>query len=455
VPDDRVAVGDDAVNRQLAVLVVLLELLREARQARTVEALRFVFVNRLRRLINYRQAVFLTLGPAGRARVGAVSNVALPEKDAPFVRWLEAAARSVAQTPEGRKPHLVTAADVPPHLRTDFTEWGPPQALWVPLPGFDEAVPAALWLTRDGDWNDGELVLIDQIAEGFGSAWWALARPRRKRGVRLRRWLTTLAVMAAIGGVLALPVPRSTLAPAEVSARDPLIVAAPLEGAIDRFMVQPNAPVTAGQPLFSFEPTVLRSRSEVARKALTAAEAEHLTAAQGAFGDQQAKARLAQLKAQVELKRAELAFALDLLDRVTVKAERSGIAVFTDANDWLGKPVSVGERIMTLADPDQTEIEIHVAVADALDLEEGAAVRLFLNVDPLHPINAKVRHASYEPGMTATGVLAYRVLATLDPDGPKPRIGLRGTAKIEGETVPLALHLFRRPLAAARQTLGL
>ena len=30
----------------------------------------------------------------------------------------------------------------------------------------------------------------------------------------------------------------------------------------------------------------------------------------------------------------------DLLDRVTVKAERAGIAVFTDVNDWLGKPVA-------------------------------------------------------------------------------------------------------------------
>ena len=36
-----------------------------------------------------------------------------------------------------------------------------------------------------------------------------------------------------------------------------------------------------------------------------------------------------------------------------------------------------------------------------------------------------------------------------------PRIGLRGTAKVYAKRVPLAVYLFRRPLAALRKTLGL
>ena len=52
-----------------------------------------------------------------------------------------------------------------------------------------------------------------------------------------------------------------------------------------------------------------------------------------------------------------------------------------------------------------------------------------------------------------------RVKAALEPAGTPgqapPRIGLRGTAKILGDRVPLALYLFRRPLALLRQSLGI
>ena len=34
------------------------------------------------------------------------------------------------------------------------------------------------------------------------------------------------------------------------------------------------------------------------------------------------------------------------------------------------------------------------------------------------------------------------------------RIGLRGTARIEGDEVPLFLYLFRRPIAVLRQAVG-
>ena len=454
MPDDVKSVRMETAN-PLNGLLLLLNLQQEARQAPNPEALRFFLVNQTRRMIAYQQAVFLTVAPSGKARLEAVSNIAVPERDAPFTRWLEAAASAIAAGAEARNLHVVSPTEVPPALTRDWGQWGPSQALWVPLQGPDGAVTAALWLARDDVWTDGELVLLGQLSGGYGHAWWALTHAGRRSGARARKGVWALAVVAALAGVLAIPVPQSTLAPAEVAPRDPLIVSAPLEGVIERFHVQPNEPVGAGQPLFTFEATVLKSRLEVARKALASAEAELLTASQGAFADPQSKARIAQLKTQVELRRAEMDFARDLMDRVTVKAERTGIAVFTDANDWLGKPVAVGERILTLADPQAAEVDIHVPVNDAIVLEEGAKVSLYLNVDPLRPLLATVAHASYEPGLTQGGVLAFRVRADLAPDQPTPRIGLRGTAKIQGERVPLAFYLFRRPLAAVRQTVGL
>ncbi|WP_448191406.1 efflux RND transporter periplasmic adaptor subunit [Azospirillum sp. sgz301742] len=440
----------------LTSLLMLLELQRQAWRFAAVPELRYHIVNQTRRLIAYRQAAFLTL-PDGRPALEAVSNIAVLDPNAPFARWLEDAVRAVASGPDARTIHAVDPTAQAPALRAAWAEWGPAQVLWCPLSGPDGVPRAGLWLSRDEPWTEGDIHLLQPLTEGYGHAWWALAGKRtRPRG--LRRSMLRLLALGLIGGVLALPVPMSTLAPAEIRASDPVIVAAPLDGVIERFRVQPNETVTTGQPLFHFDTTVLRSRHEVAAKGLTQAEAELLSASQAAFADPQTKARVAQLRAQVELRRAELSLARDLLDRATVRAERAGIAVFTDVNDWLGKPVAVGERVLTLADPQAPEIDIQVPVGDALVLEEGSTVELFLNVDPLRPLRARLIHASYEAGLSASGVLSYRVKAALEPaqdsGQPPPRIGLRGTAKILGERVPLALYLFRRPLALLRQTIG-
>lgn len=453
MPDD--AGSARPTSQPMNGLILLLNLQQEARQAPDEKALRFLMVNHTRRLVAYQQAFLMVLDAGGKARMEAAANIAVPERDAPLSRWLEAAATAIAAGPEAKRPHNVTAQEMPAALMADWGQWGAGHTLWLPLHGPDGVVAAGLWLTREQPWNEGELTLLANLAGAYGHAWWALNRTKRQTG----RWVLNsrrmLMIGAAILAILVVPVRQSTLAPGEISPRDPLIVAAPLEGVIRRFHVQPNDAVTEGQPLFSFEDMVLKSRLEVARKSLTSAEAEWLTASQGAFGDPQSKARVAQLKAQVDLRKAELDYAADLMDRVTVKAERAGIAVFTNSNDWLGRPVTVGERIMTLADADQAEIDVQVPVSDALVLETGAAVSLFLNVDPLNPVRGHIVHASYEPGLTPGGVLAYRVRAELDPDQPMPRIGMRGTARIQGDRVPLAFYLFRRPLAAIRQAVGL
>ena len=147
-------------------------------------------------------------------------------------------------------------------------------------------------------------------------------------------------------------------------------------------------------------------------------------------------------------------FAAKLLERVTVTAERAGIAVFADASDWIGRPVVTGERILQIADPARVETRIALPVHDAVALAPGARVKLFLDDDPLAPLAARLTTAGYESELTAAGILSYRLTAALPPGPPPPRIGLQGVARIAGSPVPLGLFLFRRPLTAFRQWLG-
>jgi len=266
-------------------------------------------------------------------------------------------------------------------------------------------------------------------------------------------------VLSAIAALF-LPVTQSVLAPAEIVAADPLVITAPMDGVIEEIEVAPNAVVSTGTPLFRLNDAAVRSRYELAGKALEVARAEHRKAEQLAFNNPDSQAALAVLRAQIALKSSELAYAGDLLARSRVTAPAPGVVLFGDANDWRGRPVATGERVMILADPARVEVDIHLAVDDAIPVPAAASVRLFLNTAPLSPLPATVIRASYDAEPAAQGVLAFRLKARLDsvfganPGAVLPRIGLKGTAKLYGEETLLFLHLFRKPLAWLRRTGG-
>lgn len=457
-PADKSPRGAGQGAGDLGAFTTFMQLERRARQSETLDSLKFLMVNETRRLVEYRQAV-LVLGEGGGARVAAVSSVAEVDRNAPFVRWMLAFYREAVRRDGAAQTHPLDKGALSDRVAGEWQEWSAAHALWVPLVDRDGHPIGALILFRDARWSEAETVMVDRIAECFAHAWDARARGGiavRRHGWRRRLVrLLVLAILLAAVALMFLPVPQTALAPAEIVPRDPIVMAAPMDGVIAEFAVDPNQSVEAGAPLFRLEDTDLRAEQAVAARTLDVARAELRRATQQAFGDPESSAEVAVLKARVAVRAAELAHAEERLERIVVRADSAGLAVFTDPNDWIGRPVRTGERVLVIADPARAEIRIDLPVADAIALDPGAAVELYLDVDPLEPLTAAVDHASYEAAPTPAGVLAYRVIATLATDGTPPRIGLHGTAKIEGRPVPLAFYLLRRPIAAARQFLGL
>lgn len=298
---------------------------------------------------------------------------------------------------------------------------------------------------------------LAQLGQSWGYCWEMLAGRARKP--LAARWLGRTPrrlLWLALLGVLCLPVRQTALAPAEVIALDAEAVAAPLDGVMKAIHVRPNHPVKAGEPLFSLDDTTLRNRLEVAQKSVAVADAELQAATQKAFDNIQSKGDLALLSGRANEKRAELAAVRTQLARIDVSAPRDGVAVFGDPDDWLGRPVATGERIMLLANPGKLGVLVHLPVADAIALEAGARVKLFLTVRPLSPLEAAVSETSYQAVLSPDGVASYRLRATFaeTQDQAQARIGLRGTAKIFGEQVLLGYYLLRRPLATVREWMG-
>lgn len=428
------------------VFARFLDLERQTRAARTVEQLAYSLVNDGQALFGFRHAALVIAG-----RVRAVTGVSALDPNAPFVAFVEQAVAQLFKLELVQQARVVAAEQLSAPVRVDWQSLSAAQVFWLPLIDRQGAVFGGLWLARDTPWNPSEQVLLAQLGDTYSHAWLALQprKPWRLRWNRKRR----LALLAVVLLGLLIPVRQSVLAPAEVVPLGGRVVAAPLDGVIAEFLVKPNQTVKAGDLLLRFENTTLNAQADVAARALGVAEAELKANSQRAFADAESSSKIDLLAARVEQKRAERDYARELLKRSEVRAERDGIAVFADAERWTGKPVQTGERLMEIADPSQAELRIELAVGDAIALEPGAQVALFLDSDPLQRHLASLERAAYEAQPTPGGQLAYRLDARFR-DAP-PRIGLRGTAKLFGERAPLALYLLRRPLAGLRQSVGL
>ncbi|MES2422803.1 MAG: HlyD family efflux transporter periplasmic adaptor subunit [Pseudomonadota bacterium] len=438
-----------------SVLAALVHLQGRALEANTPAVLGFSVVNEALALAPYRQAAFFTLSAVGGMVLTTASGLANVAEDSPYAVWLSRFARTFPETPGC---HRLNFSEAAADYADGWEEWLPDHLLVAPLIGPDSKRQGIVMYAREEPWLDNEVALLDRMHQVYGYCLWAMQRTRfgfdkawRKalRGKWAKRWL--------IGALVALliPVRLSALAPAEVVALNALAVAAPQDGVVSTFHVQPNARVKVGDLLFSLDNSALGNRREVAAKSLQVARSDALVAQQKAFDDVKSKAELAAAMGRVREKEAELASIEALRDRVDVKAEREGIAVFSDANEWIGRPVQTGERVMQLADPRDAGVLVWLPVTDALNLEAGASMRLFLHTQPLVPLAAELVETSYQAVQSPENVTAYKLRGKFEADEEKPRIGLRGTARVSGSWAILGYYLFRRPIAAFREWSGL
>jgi len=439
-------------------LVVLHELGRRARKGETLRELEFIAVNDTRKLSPYRQAAFW-LRQGG---VRTLSGVVKVDAHVPYVQWLNRLASWLDS--EGGGTRRITAADVPDDIAADWGQWLPAHAVWVPLSA-NESPPGGLLFARDLDWTDAHVRIVAEWLDVWGFCWTSHWRSSRSGllGVLLSRghagkhrpWWRSLRLLLVVVLLLVavMPVRLSVLAPAELVPTNPAVVRAPLDGVIDAVYVQPNELVNEGQRLISFDPSLLRARMETATQALLTVETEYRQTMQQALSDQRRSFELNALAGRIEERHAELEFLQTQLARTQVLAPIAGVVLFDDAAELIGRPASVGERMMRIAMIEDVEVEAWLAVADAIPIDEGALVRLFLNASPGRPVEASLRFVAYEAVQRPDLTYAYRLRAQLAEETAH-RVGLKGTVKIYGDRVPVAYWVLRRPIGGLRTTFG-
>jgi multidrug efflux pump subunit AcrA (membrane-fusion protein) len=444
----------DSGQNTLAIADILL-LQQQLRNKVSLRELGYFLVNDTQKITPYQMGIFYR-SFRGSKKIEAVSGIPAPVKEAPFYIWAIALCKAI-NAKQYAEPTQLNRVDFATVLTAQWDEFLPPQVLWLPLISADGEALGGLLLARLPAWRMEELRLLQYWSGAVAHSVELLSHKKHSLFAAFKQVKTVVWIAIAVALLLVafIPVSISVLAPAEVVPKNPLVVRAPLEGVIDKVYAQPNKTVAKEALLLTLDDTPLKSRLDVAQQELEIAKAEYRRSEQASVLDAKAATEMPMLAARIAQREAEVAYINTLLKRIIIRANHAGIAIIHDAYELEGKPVKLGERLLTIAQPQQAELEMWLAVGDSIDLPDAAEVKLFLNVTPETPYPAILRYVNFQAEMSPEGLFAFRVRADFPDPQQLPRVGLRGTAKIYGKQVPLYYYVFRRPYAAARQWLGL
>lgn len=436
--------------------LALLEFERRIQSATSNREVAFRVVNDSSQVLRFDQAVLWRRDVFSRPMVVAASGLADVATDSPYQQWLVRMIQATMPDPF-ESPRVLTAGELPEAILADGADWCPAHIVHCPLRGPNGTPLGGLLFFRAQPFSEAELAAAEWIARSGGYGLWAWRSERhRARGWLKSRmsWKVAAVAVALVALAMFVPVRLSALAPAEITPLRPIPVTSPLDGVVKEIVVKPNQIVKADEVLAILDDTPLRNRLELAAKALDIARADLQRVQFKSFTDDASRLELQVLNARVQEKSAEVGYLTELLAKSKLLAPQGGVAVFSSQDDWRGRPVQVGERVMMIADPSLIDVTVYLPPDDAVELEPGGKVELLLHVNPLSPFDAEIERASYEATPGPDGALAYLVRARLLPGQGLPRIGLRGTAKVYAGRVSLGYYLLRKPLAFVRRSLG-
>ena len=423
---------------------------REVRSSDNIHALGFTVCNQLRKLIEYDIAILL-LERAGRTRVNAISGVSDFDAGSPLVTACESLCNHKKVPLDGVRVHNAQC------LSDDLVHKLESIQLHEILTVSSGKESGVLVLVRNQPWREHEQRQLLQIGEVVGHAVAALNR-QKKPGL-LRRLLPGVKPdwrWAACGLMLAtlIPVPQSIMARAEVTAKSPAVVASGLNAVIEEVLVRPNQKVRRGDLLVRFDSTDLTHRKNTLEQELALAHERLRKARQHSLKSTVERNEFAELASQIELKQLELDYVVESMDRLELRAESEGVVLFSRKQDWMGRSVATGEKIMEIASADDNQFEIWVAANDSIALSSGKLIKFFPEAQPLNVVKGSVDSVGFFASQSDADELAYRVVAAPVDDSDALRLGMKGTARLYGEKVLLGYHVFRKPISVIRKNVG-
>ena len=297
----------------LSALQTLLAIEGDALSALDLMSLRHIAVNRPRELIDIGH-VFWVSRRGKSLSLSAMSSQPTLDTTTPFAQWMRRQLRLRLGAPQSDE--IVTWTFDDSQGEVPFT-YPFTQGFYAPFS--PDPRMGGLVFTRKREFTDAEIPLIDRMAQIFGVSALALGRKARPR-VSLSKRASLWAAIGFMALAACIPVPMTSLAPAEIVADTPYMVTAPFDGVIDAMLVPPGTAVTQGTPLLRFVDTAYRNELNLAKQEKSVAEAKLRHASLSSFMDDTAKRDMVVAQAEKALAQVRQNYASERLSKTTLYA---------------------------------------------------------------------------------------------------------------------------------------
>lgn len=446
---------------QIEGLATLLVLDEEIRKLKNLRELGFFTTNETHRLVPYHTAYLWQL----KEYIGVhlVAQSGTPEIDihAPTNQWLLTTIKKIRDTSLVKEIHqldyekLTAEAADSATLEIEWPDSLPHFLLWCPFLDKSNQLIGGLILFRETAFTEAEVKMLRWLIESYQYAWLFLLRSQKLPSwQKLKEKPYFIALTLTILGILLFPTRISVFGDGTVVPKSPVLINAPMQGVIRNFAVNPGENVKAGQALLTLDKTDLLAAAEVSKKDYALTLAKLRTAINQGFDNKDSRAEVPIIQAQLEIDKANLEYANEMLAKADVKSPSAGIVIFESKEDWVGQPVRTGERILVVANPHQVELKIILPVANAVALSMGNKGEFFL-YGQLSALPFHITRLGYNAKLMPNKILAYQLGADFDDSSDLPQLGAQGTVKIYSHYVPFIYYVLRKPLQAMRQTLGI
>ena len=433
----------------------LLSLEQEVRKITDERELAFHLCNASHQVLQYDQCLYgVTYKGCRGFRLLAASGTQDIDRNSPFTTWIEARVLEWLQSAEPDQQQLFRLHEE--QIDPDYSQLisVDTEILWTPQVNGATVIGGVVLLRRH-PWSEPEHNLAQRLATLYTHGRAAIKGfPQLTAKRNYLRPVATTALIALM--ILSfLPVRISALAPVEVTAAQPYIISAPFDGVVKTIVPDQGQALAEGDVTVQFDDIHLLNDKLLSEQRMAVSQARFHSISQQAIADPRAKRNIEVARAEYELAKSETEYASELYNMATLKAPLAGVAIFSDKQDWEGRPVAAGEAILSVAKPDLIELSINLPIKESIVLQEGARVKVFLDSDPLTPLEATLTELSYSATPDKRGILSYRLKAKLSSgENPSPRIGIQGTAQIIGPQSTLGYKILRRPYNAVRQLTG-
>ncbi|MBA3958036.1 MAG: HlyD family efflux transporter periplasmic adaptor subunit [Parachlamydiaceae bacterium] len=430
--------------RSVQLLAEINRLTLKAFKSPKVQNLIFLILNDTVPIVRYDRAVLWKLDPKGKPTLLGISGQSSVNKVTDLSKqWLDI----VTNLKDPGTPQELRIPEIPESN----------SVLWMPIFVHDKPM-LGLWLERWNNvkWKQEDIDLLKYILVNYGAAYekfvpkYSIKDFIRKRPVPYIAGLSLLLLMFV-------RLPLRIVAPCEVVPKDPIIVTAPLEGIIEQVVVKPGQQVNKEDLLFEYDKRVPLQDLLVAQKKVEIIKAEVDRATAQAQKDKKALAELGVEAIKLKKEKLELELAEFRASQLNVHAPEAGVVMLDNPEEWEGKPVKMGEKVLVIANPLETRVRMWVPEDDNIVLDIKKPIKVFLNVHPEQSLVANLIYIANYTHVTDKSVSSFIAEADWDEkeNVKDVKLGLKGSAILYGEDVSLFYWIMRKPWAYVRRFVGM